>query len=87
MPMAVIQLFTTTITVAKIAKSSAGRGRSSRRCVQSVHNSGSNTSVQMPCRMRIDTSLCMCGVIAAQRFTGISSEQNTRNGIMTATPR
>ena len=76
--MAVIQLFTTTITVAKIARISAGTGRSCRRWSQSVHSSGSNTTVQTPCRIRIDTSLCMWGVIAAAITPHMHSDVSMR---------
>ena len=78
MPMAVIQLFTTTITMANRLSTMAGTACSWRRCRQRVSSSGSNSNVETPCRIRIDRSLCRCGVIAAQRFTGISSEQRIR---------
>ena len=41
-------------------------------------SNGSSASVESPCRIRIDTSLCRCGVIAAQRLAGISSDVATR---------
>jgi len=77
-PIKVIQLFTTTITSKNTANTRLNSSRSCLRRTHSCQSKGSSARVESPCRIRIDTSLCRCGVIAAQRLAGINSETAIR---------
>ena len=78
MPMAVIQLFTSTSITPNTPSTTDGKRLCSCRPCQRLNNRGSKAKVDIPCNTRIERSLCRCGVIAAHKLAGINSEQNTR---------
>ena len=74
MPWMAIEVFTTTITIRKMANTSAGAGWITLRSNQSDATSGTNTVTDAACNTRIVTTVCRWGVIAAQMLTGINRE-------------